>query len=617
MENELTQGYTPVSANQSVIACASSIATVQPKPRSPARFTMTLKGTTIQPYCLSAGLGWTSCFVLDENLVPVPPGERGQLYVGGAGLARGYLYREALTAERFIPHPFSNKRSNARLYATGDLVYRTAKGNLVYVDRIDHQVKVQGYRVEIGEIETCLRSHQAVEEAVVVPVHLTAGGGTRLVAFAQVSEVGSVAENDLREFVAAALPPFMVPRRCEVLRALPQSSAGKVDRQALVALAAKPTQLPEQQSAAADVDDPLQQKLLNIWSEMLNQPVSDSRADFFEIGGDSLMAVRLFTEIERELQVQCNPHEFLQNPTVESLAKLIKSGDETDFNAPLLALAAEPANVQPLFFAPSVSGQITDYFHLVEKLKGVAPMYGLQMHGLREGEEIHDNLRDAAEFYIQRMREVQPKGPYSLAGYSAGGTVSLAIAEALHEQGECTDLILMLDAVPPSINIASPLSSPRRLWRFGQTAIDRIRELLEEENFFRNLVNRSKPVLQRLWAKVWPSAKAPELHVEDLFARSGMSTLTPEESARMQAHLDTTIDFQPRRYPLDVVLIRTPHDPLQGPFESDLGWSQAIQGKTQIEIVSLRHYDFLNKKFSETIAEAMKTHLNSRVDTNR
>ena len=555
----------------------------------------------------------TSCFVLDENLVPVPPGAKGQLYVGGAGLARGYLHREALTAERFIPHPF---RTNARLYATGDLVYQTDKGNLVYVDRIDHQVKVQGYRVEIGEIETCLRGHQSVEEAVVVPVQLAAGVGTRLVAFAQVSELESVTGNDLREFVAEALPPFMVPRRCEVLRALPLSSAGKADRQALAALAAKATELPEQPSAA-DVDDPLQQKLLNIWSEMLNQPVSDSRADFFEIGGDSLMAIRLFTEIERELEVQCNPHEFFKDPTVETLAKLIRSGDETDFKAPLLPLAEEPADVRPLFFAPTVSGQVTDYFHLVEQLKGVAPMYGLQMSGLRDGEEVHDNLRDAAEFYIQRMREVQPDGPYSLAGYSAGGTVCLAIAEALYEQGQRTDLMLMLDAVPPGINIASPLSSPRRLWRIGRTTVDRVLELFEGENFFQNLISRGKPPLQRLWAKIWPWAKQPDVQVEFLFTRSGISSLTPQESARMQAHLDTTIDFQPRRYPLDVVLVRSLYDPFEGPFESDLGWSQAIQGKAQIEIVSLRHNEFLNKNFSEIVAETMESHLSARIDANR
>ena len=195
-------------------------------------------------------------------------------------------------------------------------------------------------------------------------------------------------------------------------------------------------------------------------------------------------------------------------------------------------------------------------------------MYGLQMRGLRDGEEVHDDLRDAAEFYIQRMREVQPEGPYSLAGYSFGGAVCLAIAEALHEQGERTDLMLMLDAVPLGIDIASPLSSPRRLWRMGRTTIDRIRELLEGENFFQNLVHRGKLPLQRLWAKIWPSAKRPDVHVEDLFARSGMSELTPQESAQMQAHIDTANDF-------------------------------------------------LNKKFSESVAEIMKRHLNARIGTNR
>ena len=177
----------------------------------------------------------------------------------------------------------------------------------------------------------------------------------------------------------------------------------------------------------------------------------------------------------------------------------------------MLPLAQEPADVRPLFFAPTVSGQVTDYFHLSDLLKGVVPMYGLQIRGLRDGEEMHDNLRDAAEFYIERMREIQPQGPYSLAGYSAGGIVCLAIAEALHEQGETIDLMFMLDAVPPGISFASPFSSPRRLWRLGRTTIDRVKELFEGEYFFRTLINRGKPALHRLWAKIWPSAKEPDV----------------------------------------------------------------------------------------------------------
>ena len=555
-------------------------------------------------------MGGASCFVLDENLVPVPPGVAGQLYVGGAGLARGYLYRESLTAERFIVHPF---RPNSRLYATGDVVRHTAKGNLVYIDRIDNQVKVQGFRVELGEIETRLRSHQEVEEAVVVPVSL--GGSTRLMAFVQSSGQERVNENELQEFVGDTLPAYMVPRRIEVLSELPQAPSGKVDRQALIAMS---TGLSTQGLATqnlTEVNDPLHRKLLGIWSEMLKEPISDPRADFFEVGGDSLLAVRLFVEIERELQVQCNPQKFFSDPTVETLAKLIRSNETTDFEAALLPLAEDPADVRPLFFAPTISGRVTDYFHLSDLLKGTAPMYGLQMRGLRDGEEMHDNIRDAAEFYIERMREIQPKGPYSLAGYSAGGTVSLAIAEALHEQGETTDLLLMIDVVPMGINIASPFSSPRRLWRLGRTTIDRIKELFEGEDFFRNLINRGKPALQRLWSRIWPFAKEPDVYVEDVFQRAGMSELTSEEAARMQMHLDTTTDFQPRRHPLNVVLIRSSHDPFEGPFELDLGWKEAVTGNIQVEVIPLRHHDFLDRNHIGLVAEIMKNHLNSRTDT--
>ena len=561
---------------------------------------------------IGRAMGGYSCFVLDEDLVPVPPGVNGQLYVGGAGLARGYLGRETLTAEKFIAHPF---RPHGRLYATGDVVRHTPKGNLVYIDRIDNQVKISGFRVELGEIETLLRSHSAVEEAVVVPV--SHGGTTKIVAFVQAADSEQVDGNELREFVGQTLPVFMVPRQIEVLPALPQTPAGKVDRQALKAMSAE---LPQQASATQEptvpVDDPLHGQLLSIWSDMLEQPISDPSANFFEVGGDSLLAVRLFVEIERELQVQCNPQKFFTDPTVEALAKLIRANDKTDFKAPLIPLFEQPEGVRPIFFTPTVSGQIADYFYLSELLEGIAPMYGLQMRGLREGEEMHDSLRDAADFYVQRMKEIQPKGPYSLAGYSAGGTVALAIAEALHEQGETTELLIILDATAPNIKIASAFSSPRRLWRMGRTGIERVRELFEEKDFFRNLFDRGRPVVQRLWAKIWPSAQPPVHTVEGLFQRANLSGLTPEEASRMQAHLDTTVAFQSRRDPLNVVLIRSSHDPFEGPFELDLGWKQTVSGDIRVEVVPLRHHEFLSKKHIGQVVEIMKTHLNSRITVN-
>ena len=549
-------------------------------------------------------LGGVSCFVLDENLAPVPTEAEGQLYVGGAGLARGYLGREKLTAERFISHPF---RPNARLYATGDLVRRTPKGNLVFTGRIDNQVKVQGYRVELGEIETCLRKYAGVEEAVVLPLNLPGGGGTRLVAFAQAAET-EVDAKELRDFVRSELPAYMVPRQVEVLRTLPYTTSIKVDRQALIKRASEL----RKKEPISGVSDPLQTKLLHIWSEILEVPVADPSSDFFMLGGDSLMAVRLFSEIERELGMQCKPQEFFKKPTVEALAQTIREHDGTDFKAPLVKLAEGPADVRPLFVAPTVSGLVADYFHLTEALGNVVPMYGLQMRGIRSGETLHDNLRDAARFYVQRMREVQPEGPYSILGFSAGGTVGLAIAEVLHEQGEQTDFLGMLDSVPPNIEIASPFTSPRRLWRFSRTFVDRIRELLEGHNIFRNLIKRSVPAMQRIWAHVWPSAKEPEIGVAALFERAGVSELTSEEESRMQAHLNTTSEFRAQGYPIDIVLIRSKHAPLEGPYEKDLDWNQAVSGNIQVESVSVRHYDMVAKNKLKPVADMVRRYLDAR-----
>jgi amino acid adenylation domain-containing protein len=545
-----------------------------------------------------------SCFVLDENLVPVPPQVEGQLYIGGVGLARGYLGRDKLTAERFIDHPF---RANARLYATGDLVRRTPKGNLVFVDRIDHQVKVQGYRVELGEIENRLRSYQGIEDAVVLALSLPGGGGPRLVAYVQAPEA-SVDANRLRDFVGEALPAYMVPRQVEVMRAFAHTPAGKVDRQALK----KRANAPQKDEPIPGVGDPLQTQLLHIWSETLKVPVTDPSADFFALGGDSLLAVRLFTEIERELGLQCKPQEFFKTPTVEALAEIISHHDGTDSKSPLVKLAEGPATVRPIFLAPTVSGEVTDYFHLAEALGNIAPIYGLQMRGLRSGDEIHNDLPDAAHFYVQLMRSVQPKGPYSIIGFSAGGTVGLAIAEVLHEQGERTDLLAMLDAVPPNIESASPFTSPVRIWRFGCTFLDRIRELLEGRNAIGNLIKRAGPSLKHLWAQLWPWAPKPQVEVEALFERSGISELTPEEVSRMQAHLDSVIEFRSQGYPIDIVLIRSKHDPLEGPYEDGLGWDQAVSGNIQVQTVPVRHYDMLVKSTLGPVAAKLTDYVNAR-----
>ncbi len=299
------------------------------------------------------------------------------------------------------------------------------------------------------------------------------------------------------------------------------------------------------------------------------------------------------------------------------LAQLPKLNDMTDSKAPLITLAQQRADVRPLFVAPTISGRSRDYSHLAEQLNDTVPVYGLQMRGLAGGDKVYDNLRDAAEYHIERMREIQPEGPYSLAGYSAGGTICLAIAEALHDQGETVDLMLMLDAVPLGIEIASPLGSPRRLWRWGCAVVGRIAELYAEGDFFLSMIKRSKSVTLRLWTKIWPFAKKHKIDVRDLFTQSSSSDLPADEAARVQTHLDTILNFQPRRLPLNVVLIRGRYDQLEGSFELDLGWNLAVTGDIQVEVISLQHHQFLFKNRVQLLAEKMKAHLNARVSTSR
>ncbi|WP_322059943.1 amino acid adenylation domain-containing protein, partial [Paraburkholderia sp. J63] len=254
-------------------------------------------------------VGVRRAYVLDASLNLVPQGATGELYLGGAGLARGYLNRAGLTAERFVPDPFD--ANGGRLYRTGDLVRWNAQGELEYVSRLDHQVKIRGFRVEPGEIEALLRAQPSVREAVVTAQ--AAAGGARLVAYATPQTGASLDAPALREALAAALPDYMVPARVVVLDALPLSPNGKVDRAALPAL--------ELQSAAHEPpqgDD--EAALAAIWREVLGVERVGRNDTFFELGGHSLLALQAQRRIQRQLSVEIPLPVFFSHATLREIA---------------------------------------------------------------------------------------------------------------------------------------------------------------------------------------------------------------------------------------------------------------------------------------------------------
>ncbi|MFL6261097.1 MAG: non-ribosomal peptide synthase/polyketide synthase [Thermoanaerobaculia bacterium] len=258
----------------------------------------------------------TRAYVLDRRLQPVPQGVAGELFLGGAGLSRGYLDRPDLTAERFLPDPFG-REPGGRLYRTGDLARHRPDGDLDYLGRIDHQVKVRGFRIELGEIEEALRAHPAVRQAVVVARQDGTGDAALAAFLVPEPSAAAGALEEVRAALGRHLPSYMVPATFTVLGEMPLTTTGKIDRRALAALQ------PERETGAggaALLQGPVEELIAGFWSETLGVPRPDRDVDFFELGGHSLAAVRVASRIRETLGVDLPLRALFEAPTVEALA---------------------------------------------------------------------------------------------------------------------------------------------------------------------------------------------------------------------------------------------------------------------------------------------------------
>jgi amino acid adenylation domain-containing protein/non-ribosomal peptide synthase protein (TIGR01720 family) len=269
------------------------------------------------PATIGRPIANTQIYLLDNHLQPVPRGVPGELYIGGAGLAQGYLNLPQLTAERFIPNLFSADPSS-RLYRTGDLARYLPDGNLEFLGRTDHQVKIRGYRIELGEIESALIQHPAVEEAAVVPRD-DHQGQKRLVAYAVPCEGDRTSVEDLRRFLGGKLPNFMVPSLFLTLDALPRTPNGKLDRRALPATDGSRPHLEKKYVAPRN---PTEEVLRRIWCDLLGLERAGVFDNFFELGGDSILGIQMVSRA-RAAGLRCSPTELLQNQTIAGLAAVV------------------------------------------------------------------------------------------------------------------------------------------------------------------------------------------------------------------------------------------------------------------------------------------------------
>ncbi|MFE0172959.1 amino acid adenylation domain-containing protein [Streptomyces sp. NPDC059002] len=393
---------------------------------------------------IGAPVGNIRAYVLDDRLRPVGAGVTGELYIAGAGLARGYVHRPGLTAERFVACPFE---AGQRMYRTGDLVRRGSDGKLHFVRRADQQVKVRGFRIEPGEVESVLAEHPDVAQAVV-----TAHEGRLLVGYVVPSgESGSAQEGgeltaSLRAFARARLPEFMVPAAYVILDALPLTANGKLNRSALPDpdFTASPSSSAPLSRAAASQEEQL---LCELFSEVLGVAVGVDDS-FFDRGGHSMLATRLVSRVKAVFGVELGVRALFEASTPAALARRLASDTSGDALNVLLPLRTT-GGLPPLFCVHPAAGISWPYAGLLAHVAPDRPVYGLQARGLTGAEQPTATLDEMADDYLTHIRAVQPTGPYFLLGWSFGGLVAHAIATRLEKAGERVELLALLDSFPP------------------------------------------------------------------------------------------------------------------------------------------------------------------------
>ncbi|RMI30539.1 non-ribosomal peptide synthetase [Nocardia stercoris] len=532
-----------------------------------------------------------SAVVLDRGLRPVPPGAPGELYLSGAGIARGYHRQPALTAARFVPDPYGP--AGTRMYRTGDLVTWIGDRRLRYLGRTDLQIEVNGHRIEPGEIEAAMCGHPDVSRAAVA-VHTRADGVDQLTGYVVAAPHATPDAAALTRHLAARLPTHMIPTTILTLDRIPLTTTGKLDHSAL------PAPDLRGRSRFRAPSTPMEATVCAAFGQTLDLERIGVDDGFFALGGNSLSATRLVALLAESTGVTVPLQWLFTDPTPRSLALRIESrrdgfagpdiGEQDLAEAlavmlPLRAAGTEP----PLFCVHPAIGLAWGYSGLLQYLDPDRPVRGLQSPGLTDPTIRFDTLDRLAARYVQEIRSVQPHGPYHLLGYSLGGTIAHAIAVQLRSEGETVATLAMMDTrVVAAGSFRAPTPSvATMLAEFGGLTVPD-----------------------------GPAELTVEAATELLHRQGGLFTLvTPEHLVRVQGDyarlVDLTWNHRPGPFDGDLIYFSAAADPRSDGSSPARAWGDYVTGRIAEHRIPVRHERMTDPDSLRVIGSVLTEHFRS------
>ncbi len=534
-------------------------------------------------------------YVLDRNLAPVPIGVTGELYIAGDVLASGYHDRPDLTAEKFVDDLFV-ETEGARMYPSGDLARYRADGEIEFLGRNDHQVKIRGYRVERDEVETALNGFAEVAEAFVVVEG--EGSERRLVAYLVPAEGSEPTSETLGAALRVELPEYMIPSAFFALEKPPLTPSGKVARAALSKCPGVRPLGGSQEVVEARTDT--ERTLSAIWKGVLGNDSIGIRDNFFDLGGHSILAVRLMTRVQKELHVELPLATLFRAPTIEEMARFVESerAEEEETTEPglrasdrvraetsSLVLMHEGDGELPLFCVHGVGGNVLRFSDLVRGLGADQTCYGLQARGADGRSKPHECLREMAAAYVKEVEETFPSGPYLICGYSSGGVIAYEMAKQLRQAGRPVGLLTLFDTYHPEF------------YADDSDAI-LLRKRFREEGLWPSV----KEFFRIFWRHQQQRVNNQKLRVYRKLGKRLPQSLIPHSLAL--AFYDAAKKYEAGDFSGEILLFRTTTN--VGESGEDLGWGANAEGGARVVSIPGNHDNFLLAPHVGKICEALR-----------